>query len=93
MGAAAALPLVAAAVLLALGWFAQTSTEAHRIDAVAQAVTAAGYGAGAEVEAIPGDECWRAREGFRWRTAKNEGWACAGPRDEVSIKSAKPRQS
>jgi hypothetical protein len=56
----------------------------RRQDNVEQALLAQGYGP-AQVEPIRGDECWRAREGFRWRTAEKGGWACAGPGDEVTI--------
>ena len=39
----------------------------------------------AQVAPIKGDNCWRAREGFRWRTATKTGWACAGPGYEVTV--------
>lgn len=82
----AALSVAAVAVVvLGLGGFAAHKwNEARREDNIANAVAAKGWGA-AEVEAIQGPECWRAREGYRWRTATKQGWACAGPRDEVIL--------
>jgi hypothetical protein len=74
----------AAVVLAGAGFGAHTWNEARREANVARAVLAKGYGP-AEVEAIQGPECWRAREGYRWRTATASGWACAGPRDEVTV--------
>lgn len=71
-------------VLGSAGVAAHVWNEARRVASVASAVEAAGFGR-PEVEPIKGPECWRAREGYRWRTATARGWACAGPRDEVSI--------
>ncbi|HKP78473.1 MAG TPA: hypothetical protein VJU34_05055, partial [Phenylobacterium sp.] len=58
--------------------------EARRETNVARAIAAKGWGV-AEVEPIKGPQCWRAREGYRWRTPTKSGWACAGPRDEVAL--------
>jgi len=75
----------AATVVLGIGGFAAHEwNEARREANVARAVAAKGWGQ-AEVEPIEGDNCWRAREGFRWRTASRSGWACAGPGDEVTL--------
>lgn len=78
---------VAAAATVALGiagFSAHQWNEARREANVARAVAAKGWGA-AEVQPIQGENCWRAREGFRWRTATKSGWACAGPGDEVTL--------
>ncbi|MGA0607605.1 hypothetical protein ACO2Q0_16560 [Phenylobacterium sp. VNQ135] len=61
----------------------------RRMDNVARAVAHAGYGA-AEVSQMPGPQCWRARDGYRWKTATSAGWACAGPRDEVVLHVGEP---
>lgn len=42
---------------------------------------AQGYGPALAVDPISGPQCWRARDGHAWKTAKTQGWACAGPRD------------
>ena len=72
-------------MLLGAGVAADRITEARRMGFVRDAVDARGYGR-ATVTPIPGGECWRAAEGFRWRTATAEGTACAGPRDHVVIR-------
>lgn len=83
----------AAAILGAVGGLALNArTAAQRIENVRAAVAEAGYGA-ASVEPIEGDECWRGREGFSWRTATASGSACAGPRDEVHLFPGLPRPS
>ena len=76
--------LAAAVALSGAGFAAHIWIEARREANVARAVAAKGWG-DAEVEAIKGPECWRAREGYRWRTAERSGWACAGPGDEVTL--------
>ncbi|MFC3076793.1 hypothetical protein ACFODL_01690 [Phenylobacterium terrae] len=73
-----------AAVLVVFAVGAGVWVNERRQDSVERALLAQGYGP-AHVEPIPGDECWRAREGFRWRTATKSGWACAGPGDEVTL--------
>jgi hypothetical protein len=84
--ARAALSVAAVAtVLLGLGGLAAHHWNEGRREAnVARAVAAKGWGS-AQVEAIDGPECWRAREGYRWRTQTKSGWACAGPGDEVTL--------
>lgn len=86
MGRMAMLPLGAAAVFALLGLISHRVTEARRIDAVEAAVLASGRAAPVVVEPIRGDECWRGREGFRWRAGAEQGWACAGPGGEVTLK-------
>lgn len=82
-----------ALVALALGGLVlHARTQAARAQNVRFAVLAAGYGAAA-VRPIKGDECWRARDGFTWRTASASGSACAGPRDEVHLFPGQPRPS
>lgn len=75
---------VAAVALSGAGFGAHIWNEARREANIAGVVAAKGWGE-AEVEAIKGPECWRAREGYRWRTADRSGWACAGPGDEVTV--------
>jgi hypothetical protein len=77
---------VAMVVLFAAGWVANVVTTQRRIESVRRFVAAQGYGE-AQVEPIRGDECWRAREGFRWTTATASGTACAGPGDQVALRS------
>lgn len=93
MGRLALLPLGAAALFAIIAWTTHEWTEARRMDAVVQAVIASGHPGPVQVEAIRGDECWRAREGFRWEAADATGWACAGPGREVRIKSTIPRSA
>jgi len=75
---------VAIVTLAGAGFGAHIWNEGRREANVARAVAAKGWGE-AEVQAIPGRECWRAREGYRWKTATRSGWACAGPGDEVTL--------
>lgn len=81
--------MVSALVLIAVAFGAHQWNTARRTANVQKAVAAAGYGR-ADVVQMPGDECWRAREGFRWRTETAEGWACAEPGDEVVVHVGKP---
>jgi hypothetical protein len=75
----------AAAIVLGVGGLAVNSRNtAQRVENVRAAVLAAGYGQAA-VAPIRGDECWRGREGFTWRSATASGSACAGPRSEVRV--------
>ena len=75
----------AAAVLFAAGGlYINALTTDARVDNVRAAVLAQGYGE-ATVSPIKGDECWRGREGFTWKTPAAHGSACAGPRDEVML--------
>jgi hypothetical protein len=83
MGRLVLVPLGAVALFSAMGWLAHEQTDARRIEAVAKAVVASGQAGPVHVEPIRGDECWRSREGFAWRTPDAVGWACAGPGDEV----------
>ena len=76
---------VAVVVLAAAGATLNELTERQRIANIRGALAAQGH-AGAEVEPIPGDQCWRAAEGFRWKTPTSQGTACAGPRDKVVIR-------
>lgn len=83
----------AAAALGAIGGLtlnARTATQ--REQNVRAAVAEAGYGV-ASVTPIRGDECWRGREGFTWKTPTLSGSACAGPRDEVHLFPGLPRPS
>jgi len=81
-----ALAVVVAGVVLVsgVGYFGHVRTQAAREANVQAALLAQGYGR-AEIEPIRGDECWRAREGFRWRTPTASGAACAGPASEVTL--------
>lgn len=72
-------------VLAGLGVVVHVRTEGAREANIQRVLAARGYGP-AEIEPMKGDECWRAREGFRWRTATASGTACAGPRDAVTLK-------
>ena len=90
MGVLAAVPLVALVIFGAVAWFSHARVEAHRMQAVAQAVVANGHAAPVEVTPIRGGECGRAREGFAWKTAGATGWACAGPGSEVRLKAETP---
>lgn len=75
----------AAAVVLAVGGLAISArVTAQRMEHVRAAVIAGGYG-DATVKPIRGDECWRGREGFTWKTARASGSACAGPRSQVTL--------
>ena len=85
MGRSAALPVVALVIIAAIGVLGHRRVEAARMEAVAAAVTASGHPGPVTVEPMRGDECWRAREGFAWRTRDASGWACAGPRGEVRL--------
>jgi len=87
----AVLTIAAASVVVlgAAGFGAHLWNTGKRVENVQRAVAAAGYGA-AEVTEMKGPECWRAREGFRWKTATAEGWACAGPRDQVVVHRGEP---
>lgn len=76
---------VAVVVLAAAGATVNELTERQRIANI-RAVLAAQGRPDAQVEPIPGDQCWRAAEGFRWKTPAAEGTACAGPRDKVVIR-------
>ena len=87
--AALAVAGVSIVVLAAAGLAAHVWNTDKRIGNVERAVAAAGYGA-AEVTQMKGPECWRAREGFRWKTASAQGWACAGPRDQVVVHRGEP---
>ncbi|TAJ70738.1 MAG: hypothetical protein EPO51_16775 [Phenylobacterium sp.] len=91
MGWLALLPLGAAAAFVAFGLVAQKATEERRIRAVEATIFATGRAGPVHVEPIRGDECWRASEGFRWRVGSEEGWACAGPGDQVSLRGASRR--
>ena len=88
MGRLVLVPLLAAVVFALLGYLSQHFTEQRRIEAVEAAVLTTGRSGPVEVEPLPGEECGRAREGFRWRTAAEEGWACAGPQREVALREA-----
>ncbi|MCR5874741.1 hypothetical protein LRS10_11535 [Phenylobacterium sp. J426] len=92
-GPGARLPLLIGAVSLVVlagaGLAAHVWTVDRRMDNVERAVARAGHGA-AEVAQMEGPECWRAREGYRWKTATASGWACAGPRDEVVLHVGEP---
>jgi hypothetical protein len=91
MGRLALVPFAAGALLVGAGLLVQDRTEARRMDAVAAAVRASGQAGPVQVEPMRGEECWRAREGFAWRTAEAQGWACAGPGDEVRLQPGAPR--
>ncbi len=82
--AALVVAAVAASLLIAGGFIASQRVTERRIENVRSAVLAAGYGPAA-VAPIRGDECWRGREGFTWKTAAASGSACAGPRTEVRL--------
>jgi hypothetical protein len=81
--------VVSALVLTAVGLGAHQWNTTRRTANVQRAVAEAGYGR-ADVVQMRGDECWRAREGFRWRTETAEGWACAGPGREVAVHVGRP---
>jgi hypothetical protein len=72
-------------VLTGAGVAVNEINEAQRIANIRGVLAAQGYGA-AEVKPIPGPQCWRAAEGFRWKTPTAQGTACAGPRDKVVIR-------
>ena len=74
----------AAIVLAGAGLVTSKIIANERAANVRTAVAAAGYGS-ATVTPIKGDECWRGREGFGWRTPTASGSACAGPRAEVRL--------
>lgn len=76
-------------VLAGAGFAAHQWNTGQRIANIERAVAAAGHG-DAEVSQMKGPDCWRAREGFRWKTATAQGWACAGPRDEVVVHVGEP---
>ena len=84
-GRLALIPLVAAAPISGEGLLIHGRVEANRMEAVAAAVRASGHAGLVTVEPMRGDECWRAREGFAWRSADARGWACAGPGREVRL--------
>lgn len=88
MGRLALVPILAAGLFIPGAVVAHKVTEQRRMDAVEAAVLATGRSGPVHVEPLRGDECWRAREGFRWRTATEEGWACAGPKDQVTLRDA-----
>lgn len=88
MGRMAAVPLAALAVLAAAGWIGHRHVEQRRVQAVATVVIASGHAGPVQVDPIRGDECWRAREGFAWKSSDATGWACAGPGSEVRIMAA-----
>ena len=75
-------------VLGVAGVAAQWITTERRIANIRVELAERGLGR-AEVRAIRGDECWRAREGFTWRTATATGVACAGPGSEVAIRETR----
>lgn len=79
----------AAAVLAAFGIWAERTVTAARADHVAAAVAAQGFGP-ARVTAAKGG-CGRARGLYRWETPSAQGTACAGPRDRVELREARPR--
>lgn len=87
MGQLAAVPLAAFAVFAAVGWFGHERVEQARMMAVAEAVLASGYAGPVQVKSMRGDECWRAREGFAWKTTEAAGWACAGPGSELRLRT------
>jgi hypothetical protein len=87
MGRLAVLPIGALALFAAVGWVGHERVERARMRAVAEAVVASGHAGPVEVTPMRGEECWRAREGFAWRTADNSGWACAGPGGEVRLRT------
>lgn len=80
--------LAAVFVLGVAGVAAQWITTERRIANIRVELAERGLGR-AEVRAIRGDECWRAREGFTWRTATATGVACAGPGSEVAIRETR----
>ena len=86
MGPLAVIPLAAAALFALGGWILQAKVQEQRIQAVAEAVVASGLKGPVDVQPMVGEECWRAREGFSWRTREASGWACAGPGGEVRLK-------
>ncbi|HEY8573845.1 hypothetical protein [Phenylobacterium sp.] len=73
-------------VLAGAGVIANELTETQRIHNVRAFLQAQGYG-DARVEPMPGNQCWRAAEGFAWKTPTARGTACAGPRDKVVMRS------
>jgi hypothetical protein len=86
--------LAAAAILVAGGFVVDGRVERARIGHVQREVAAQGFGAAVSVQPAKGDNCWRASEGFRWKTEGAEGYACAGPRDKVVLypgAAAQPR--
>jgi hypothetical protein len=85
MGRLAAVPLGALGVFVLVAWLGHERVEKARMEAVAEAVTASGHVGSVEVTPMRGEECWRAREGFAWKTADASGWACAGPGGEVRL--------
>lgn len=92
MGRMALVPIAAAALFALAGFLSQKVTEAQRVAAVEAAVRASGRVDPVHVRPMAGGECWRAREGFRWRAGAEEGWACAGPGDEVTLIEVVPRR-
>lgn len=74
----------AAVSLASFGLVSHTQNAERRETNIQAALTAGGYGP-AVIESMRGPACWRARHGFRWRTEAKNGWACAGPRDEVVL--------
>lgn len=90
------LPLgIASAAIICLGvagFALNARVGKSRAEIVQLAVSAAGYGE-AVVAPIKGEECWRAREGFTWKTGLASGSACAGPGSEVHLFPGQPRPS
>lgn len=79
-------------ILAAAGMITSARTSDQRVENIRAAVMAKGYGEAA-VTPIKGDECWRAREGFTWKTATASGSACAGPGARVYLFPGQPRPS
>ena len=77
--------LGAMAILIAGAWVLDKRVEQSRMAYIGRELVSAGYGAPVSVEPSPGDNCWRASEGFHWRTDRARGYACAGPRSKVVL--------
>lgn len=77
--------LAATAVLIAGAWAVDKRTESRRIANIERALAARNIGAVLEVRPVKGDDCWRAAEGFAWKTEDAAGYACAGPGSKVDL--------
>jgi hypothetical protein len=75
---------VTVVALTAFGVASHIHNRERREANVQAALLSNGYGP-AVIESMRGSSCWRARHAFQWKTATKRGWACAGPRDEVTL--------
>jgi hypothetical protein len=75
---------VAIVVLAAFGVASHIHNGERREANIQAALLSKGYGQ-AVIKPMRGATCWRARHGFQWKTETKQGWACAGPRDEVVL--------